>query len=45
MFRGMFTSPPEEGKDPDGMSDDQPIRLPGVTVPEFEALMDYLYLP
>ncbi|KAF7762114.1 hypothetical protein Agabi119p4_8707 [Agaricus bisporus var. burnettii] len=41
----MFASPSEEGKDPDGMHDDQPISLPGVTIREFEALMDYLYLP
>jgi hypothetical protein len=44
VFRGMFTSPPVEGKNVDGMSDNQPIILPGVTIREFEALMEYLYL-
>lgn len=41
----MFTSPSGEGKAPDGMRDEQPITLPEVNVREFEALMDYFYLP
>ncbi|KAF9449333.1 hypothetical protein P691DRAFT_812712 [Macrolepiota fuliginosa MF-IS2] len=44
VFRGMFTSPNEEGVTPDGMRDQLPIPLPGVTVKEFEALLDYFYL-
>lgn len=45
VFRSMFTSPSGEGKAPDGMRDEQPITLPEVNVREFEALMDYFYLP
>jgi hypothetical protein len=39
----MFSSPPEENGQPDGMHDEQPIRLPETTVEEFEALLDYFY--
>ena len=39
----MFTLPITA--DPDGQHDDKPIRLPGDSVKEFEALMRIFYPP
>ncbi len=41
----MFSCPAGEGASPEGMNDEQPIPLPGVTTKEFEALLDYFYRP
>jgi hypothetical protein len=43
FFRGMFDCPVEEGRNIDGMSNEQPIPLPDVTVEEFETLLGFFY--
>ncbi|KAF5350610.1 hypothetical protein D9756_008633 [Leucocoprinus leucothites] len=42
VFHDMF-SVPTEGAEVEGMNDDRPIRLPDVTVKEFELLLNHLY--
>ncbi len=46
VFRGMFACPSPEGErsqDPEGVCDEHPIPLPGVTVREFETLLEFFY--
>jgi hypothetical protein len=39
----MFKCPAEEGRNVDGMDNEQPIPLPDVTVEEFETLLNFFY--
>jgi hypothetical protein len=43
VFRDMFSVPSEGGTEVEGMSDEQPILLPGITVKEFELLLQHFY--
>lgn len=43
VFRDMFSVPPVEGAEVEGMSDDRPIYLPDVSVKEFELLLNHFY--
>ncbi|KAF7291419.1 BTB domain-containing protein [Mycena indigotica] len=44
VFNTMFQCPPGPGAEtPDGADDAHPILTPGVTVAEFEALLDFFY--
>lgn len=42
IFRSMFDLPPGD-KTPDGLTDDQPLRLDGIDRVEFSRLLKYLY--
>ncbi|KAF9453369.1 hypothetical protein P691DRAFT_695060 [Macrolepiota fuliginosa MF-IS2] len=45
VFRNMFASPKAESTATEGTCDEQPILIPGVTVEEFETLLEFLYSP
>ncbi|KDQ28309.1 hypothetical protein PLEOSDRAFT_1014302, partial [Pleurotus ostreatus PC15] len=42
IFRSMFDLPPGD-KTPDGLTDEQPLRLDGIDRVEFSSLLEYLY--
>jgi len=43
IFKAMFSLPVKDGRNADGMSDASPIHLSGVTVLEFETLLQFSY--
>ena len=43
IFASMFSLPPEEGKPAQGLDEDNPIQLAGVSANEFRALLLMLY--
>lgn len=43
FFEALFSLTPPKGQEEQGMNDENPLTLPGVTVAELEALLDYSY--
>ncbi|EIN06768.1 hypothetical protein PUNSTDRAFT_46162 [Punctularia strigosozonata HHB-11173 SS5] len=43
VFRDMFENPVPEGTDAEGVGDDNPIRLEGIELNDFEQLLDVLF--
>ena len=43
VFRDMFTLPVPEDTTPDGVNDDQPLRLDGVAKKDFEHLLRFMF--
>ncbi|TFK74680.1 hypothetical protein BDN72DRAFT_833209 [Pluteus cervinus] len=43
FFRGLFSVPIPEAKQPDGQSDEQPLRLDGILEADFRVLVKLLY--
>jgi hypothetical protein len=43
IFQDMFSVPPGASQSVDGLSDQQPLRLEGVSLIDFRCLLNYLY--